>query len=173
MNAMQRRRNDDADLFDDDGKPYDKRFPGRRVVADGGRVRVPIMLSDAAPGSAQSLLEMRDARQRADDARQAYITRISDAWKTQPLGTGGEPITTAPEDDDEALSPRDQYIARLSGAYRTPIGQDGDGGAAADVEAQQRSWASPGARPGAAKDAAPDLDAYRGYVERITNGWKR
>jgi hypothetical protein len=160
-------------LNDDDD--FDPAYLPRRVFKDGRGMRVRLALTDAAPGLAPSFVlndtEMRDARQRAEDARQAYITRISDAWKTQPLGTGGEPITTAPEDDDEALSPRDQYIARISRAYRTPIGQDGDGGAADDIEAQRVRWSSPGAKPGTTKDAAPDLDAYRGYVERIT--WRR
>ena len=43
MAPMMRRRFDDED---DDG-PYDKRYPGRKVVADGGRVRVPVMLTES------------------------------------------------------------------------------------------------------------------------------
>jgi hypothetical protein len=35
---------------DDEDGPYDPKYPGRKVVADGGRVRVPLYLSDCMPG---------------------------------------------------------------------------------------------------------------------------
>jgi hypothetical protein len=133
---------------------------------------------------------LRDARLAAHDAREAMIARLSDAWKVQPGGAGGEPLTTAPGaepggDDDDVESARDRYIAGLQNAYKTPMGQaapdDGDN----DIEALRQQWLSPGATPGpgagyrdarpavsqetATKDAA---DAYAEYVDRISGAWR-
>jgi hypothetical protein len=182
MTAVHRRFNGDADLFDDDGNgPYDKRYPGRKVLADGGKVRVPIMLTDGMPDWMPPIklvlndAEMRDARQRADDARKAYIARISDAYRTQPLGAGGQPLTTAPgsdkpDDDDDDLSPREKYIKGLQNAYKS--GSPSDANA---IEAQREAWSTPGAKPGVTKDAAiaDRARAYDDYVARLNEGWRR
>jgi hypothetical protein len=81
-------------------------------------------------------------------------------------------------------SPRDQYIARLTNAWKTPPGSvsgpDDDDDDPNAVEAQRRRWLSPGATPGsdaatATKDAAvADRDqAYGEYLDRISNAWRR
>jgi hypothetical protein len=59
---------------------------------------------------------------------------------------------------------------------------------AGNIAAISRNWLSPGARPGpgpgygdsaisreaATKDAAADRDqAYAGYLDRLTNGWRK
>jgi hypothetical protein len=42
--------NYDSEVYDDDGNgPYDPRYPGRRVIADRGKVSVPLLLMDASP----------------------------------------------------------------------------------------------------------------------------
>ena len=209
MAALKRRVDDDA-VFDD--TLYDRRYYPRKVFKDGKGLRVPIALTDgmpdwmpprrplfeATPSSDNArhhrprFADLTDARlqdglKQAAEARQAYIARISDAWRTMGGGTGGAAHTTAPSADepgenDDDLSPRDQYIARISNAWRTPPGQDVSDN---PIEAQRRRWLSPGATPGndaaharprsapTAKDAAADRDAaYAEYVARISNGWR-
>jgi hypothetical protein len=131
MVAAIRRRFDDDDLSDADGNgPYDKRFPGQRVIADGGRVRVPIALTDGMPPDWMRTLrsppsdasahrpryaDLTDARlqdglRQAAEARSEWIKGLQDAWRTPTGGAGGAPVTTAPpsdqpDDDDDNLSP--------------------------------------------------------------------
>ena len=160
MAPMMQRRFANLDDEDDDG-PYDPRYPGQRVVADGGRVRVPVMLTDGMPdwmpprrrpalydASAHrphfAVVDASDPHVRA--AERAYEDRsrwLQDAWKTPSVS---QRDAAPPPDDDEELSPRDRYIARLQTAYRTPFGQAaasraiaGPSGADA-IEAQRRRW---------------------------------
>ena len=74
----------------------------------------------------------------------------------------------------DGQSPRDQYIERVTNAYRTPTGRNDP---ADDVEALQKRWASPGATPGPGRrptqDAANDPDrAYGEYCARLQGAWK-
>jgi hypothetical protein len=42
-----KRNSEDDNLYDADGNgPYDPRYPGQRVVADKGRVMVPLYMMD-------------------------------------------------------------------------------------------------------------------------------
>jgi hypothetical protein len=197
MVAAIKRRFDDDDLSDADGNgPYDKRFPGQRVIADGGRVRVPIVLTDGMPPEWMrpprcALFDARHHRphyavvDRADPhvkaAERAYADHnayLRDAWKTMGGGTGGQAHTTAPpadqpDEDDDDLSPRDRYILEISNAYKmgAPYGGNGAGGDPTQVEAQRRRWLSPGATPGsdavtATKDAAV-ADRDQAYGEYL------
>jgi hypothetical protein len=191
--AIRRRFDDDDDLFDADGNgPYDKRYPGQRVVADGGKVRVPIQLTDGMPPDwmrpprralfdasrhrpHQLALADEALRRQARDAYYARNAFLRDAWR----GPGNPPLPPL----RDGQSPRDQYIARLTNAWRTPPGQDASDPDDDDpnaIEAQRRRWLSPGATPGsdaatATKDAAvADRDqAYGEYLDRISNGWRR
>jgi hypothetical protein len=183
MVAVMRRstRNlDDDDLFDDEGNgPYDKRYPGQRVIADKGRVRVPILLTDGMPNwmppkrrqlydaSAHrphyAVVDQADPHVR--DAERAYYERskmLQDAWR----GPANPP---PPDDEDDGdLSPRDRYTRNLQTAYRRPIG---NGNGADAIEAQRRRWNA----EIPAKDAAiADRDvAYDEYIHRLTTAWKR
>ena len=134
---------------------------------------------------------MKGAREEAERAYQERSAYLWDAYRVMPSGTGGAAKTTAPPadkpDDDEALSPRDQYIARISNMWRTPVGQCGrdDYYDPNTVEAQRRRWLSPGARPGTGygdarptrtvtKDAVADRDAaYAEYIARLQGGCRR
>jgi hypothetical protein len=197
-------RVDDEDLSD-----FDPAYFPKRVYRDGKGPRVRLAMTDGMPawaprpkpvfdarghrpGVVDVLTDeaLKDARLAAHDARQAYIGRISDAWKVQPVGTGGAPHTTAPGaepgSDDDSMSPRDRYIAGLQNAYKTPMGQ-APAASADNVAAISRNWLSPGARPGpgpgygdaasrstATKDADADREtAYREYVDRISGAWRR
>jgi hypothetical protein len=202
-------RVDDEDLSD-----FDPAYFPKRVYRDGKGPRVPMMLTDGQPEWMRTLRRpvfdasrhrpgpvnvlsdeaMRDVRLAAMDARQRYIQQLNDAWKTQPGGAGGEPLTTAPSaepgsDDDDVESARDRYIAGLQNAYKTPMGQ-APAASADNIAGLTRSWLSPGARPGpgpgysdarpavsrktGTKDAAADREqAYAGYLDRLANGWRK
>ena len=180
---------------DDEEGPFDPRYPGKKIVADGGRVRVRLNLTDGRPDwmppikpigapMAQPLYDARHHRPRfavvdASDpnvmaAERAYADHnayLRDAWRTMPSGTGGAAKTTAPPADKPGESARDGYIRRLQTAYLTPPGQDPDDDDADDVEAQRRRWLNPGATPGsdaatATKDAAV-ADRDQAYGEYL------
>jgi hypothetical protein len=194
---------DDEDLSDFDPACFPK-----RVYRDGKGPRVPMMLTDGQPPEWMRTLRrpvldarnhqphfadvtdarLRDARLAAHDAREAMIGRLQDAWKVQPVATGGAAHTTAPgaaepDPDDDTMSPRDQYIAGLQNAYKTPMGQ-APAASADNIERARQQWISPGAKPGGGfgdarvsretKDAAADREqAYAGYLDRLTNGWRK
>lgn len=183
MTVLARRRFDDDDLYDDDGNgPYDKRYPGQRVIADGGKVRVPVYLTDGRPPRRAlfdanpnrlhyAVVDASDPHVRAAEA--AYHERnkwLQDAWR----GKGNPP---PPLKDGE--SPRDAYIRRLSNAWkpqpdlpaRDPDDDDDPKAAATAVEAQRRRWNA----EIPAKDAAlADRDvAYGEYLDYVQNAWKR
>jgi hypothetical protein len=159
-----------ANFDDDDDGLFDPAYPGLKVVRDGGRVRVPLFLTDSGMPDMTSLrravfdarnhrprfADLTDARlqdglRAAADARAKYIAELQDAWRTPIGGIGGAPHTTAPPadqpDDDDDLSPRDRYIKELQNAYKTPLGQ-APGGSANALERAREQWLSPGARPG-------------------------
>jgi hypothetical protein len=191
----------DDDEFDD--TLYDRRYYPKRVFRDGKGIRVPVMLTDGQPpdwmrpprrplyDASQhrprfATLDARDpnvmAAERAYEERNAYLR---DAWR----GPGNPP----PPALQDGQSARDQYIDRLTNAWRTPVGQadpDDDDDGANDIEALRQAWISPGATPGpgpgygdarpavsretATKDAAADREqAYGEYIARISNGWRR
>jgi hypothetical protein len=162
--VMQRRFVDD----DDDDSLFDPAYPGLKVVPDGGRVRVPIALTDGAPSgwlassrphrvAVLDSAELRDARRRAAEAREQYIARICDAHR----GPGSQ---LAPE-PRPGESPRDAWIRRTANAHKTPIGQVAP---ADDIEAAREQWLSPGAkprmgdaRPAVSREALADARASR------------
>ena len=184
----ERRFVDDDDLYDDEGNgPYDKRYPGQRVIADKGRVRVPIMLTDGMPNwmppKRRQLYDASHHRphfavvDQADphvrDAERAYYERnkwLQDAWKTPSGQMQQSPDNGSGDDDDGDLSPRDRYVRNLQTAYRMPIGQASPSGADA-IEAQRRRWNA----ESPTKDAAlADRDiAYGEYLDYLQNAWKR
>jgi hypothetical protein len=156
--------------------------PAAVFDASGHRPGPVNVLSDAA---------LKDARLAAMDARTQMIERLNDAYKTSRGGLGGSPITAAPPadtpDPDDDESPRDAYIRQISNAYKTPMGQ-APAASADDIERARQQWLSPGAksgcgfgdaRPGisretATQDARDARDqAYAGYLDRLTNGWRK
>jgi hypothetical protein len=189
---------DDDEVFDD--AIYDRRYFPRRVYKDGCGPRVRLMLTDSSPppravfdASAHrpryAVVDRADphvmAAERAYADHNAYLR---DAWKTMGGGTGGAAHTTAPPaDEQDGESPRDAYVRRISSAWKTG---NGNSHSADNIAALTRSWLSPGARPGpgpgysdarpavsretATKDAAADREqAYAGYLDRLTNGWRK
>jgi hypothetical protein len=90
---------------------------------------------------------LRAAERKAVEARDAWVRGLGDAWK-QPSGQMQQPPDNSnpdgdEDDDGEPLSPRDQYIQNLQGAYRTPVGNPYASGAidlytASHVGAQDR-----------------------------------
>jgi len=191
------RRIDDDEVFDD--AIYDRRYFPRRVYKDGCGPRVRLMLTDSAPppravfdASAHrpryAVVDRADPHVRAAEA--AYEARnawLGDAWRTMG-GIGGAAHTTAPPaDEQDGESPRDAYIRRISSAWKTG---NGNSHSADNIAALTRSWLSPGARPGpgpgysdarpavlretATQDARDARDqAYAGYLNRLTNGWRK
>jgi hypothetical protein len=173
----------------------DGRGPNVRLMLTDGQPVTRHPLFDAnAHRPRYAVVDRADPHVRAAEAARAdYIARLSDAWRTMPGGTGGAPHTTAPSADDDddsadaAEQARNAYIKNLQTAYRTPVGQ-APGGGGNDIERLRQQWLSPGARPGpspgygdsavsreaATKDAAADRDqAYAGYLDRLTNGWRK
>ena len=153
---------DDEDVFDSD--LYDPKYYPRKVFRDGKGLRVPVLLTDAMPPAYRAAISrgrtvfdarnhrphfavIRDdaAHRRAVDAYEDRNKWLQDAWKNPRAQTRGQmqqsPDNGDPDgdDDDGDLSPRDAYIQRLQGAYRTPVG-NGYGNGADAIEAQRRSW---------------------------------
>jgi hypothetical protein len=63
VQVASRRRFDDE--YDEDGNgPFDKRYPGMRVIADKGRVTVPLRLTDSWLPSSPRRFTVVDARVR-------------------------------------------------------------------------------------------------------------
>jgi hypothetical protein len=176
--------------LDYDWDDFDPKFFPKKVYKDGRGPRVTLMLTDAVPPASRhrshrstvlDSAELRDARQRAEDAYQANKAWLQDAWR----GPGSR-LAPPPR---EGESPRDAWIRQMSNAWRTAPGQDPDNNDPNPVEAQRRRWLSPGATPGpgpsygdsrpaasreTATDAAAARDqAYREYVDRISDGWRR
>lgn len=125
---------DDDEVLDDDGNgPYDKRYPGQRVIADRGRVRVPVQLTDGMPPEyraamshrvadgfahrphyieARDSVELRDAERaaaRAYDARSAYL---ENAWRGPAT-----PMLPLLRDGEDA---RADWIRRQGEAWKSP-----------------------------------------------------
>jgi hypothetical protein len=160
-----------ANFDDDDDGLFDPAYPGLKVVRDGGRVRVPLFLTDSGMPDRtpprRAVFDARNHRPRfadltdprlqdglraAADARAKCIAELQDAWRTPIGGIGGAAHTTAPpadqpDEDDDDLSPRDRYIREISTAWRKPVGY-GLRAAANSIEALRQQWTSPGARPG-------------------------
>ena len=117
---------------------------------------------------------MQEALKIADEAREDYIERTTNAWRY--------PVAANPDAWNAPFplpgeSPRDAYVRQLSTTpnrnYPAP-GDDAD-----DIEAQRQRWLSPGATAGMSTDASPapaaaaDRDrAFGEYLDRISNGWK-
>jgi hypothetical protein len=168
------------------------------VIADNGRVRVPIYMTDAMPSEYRAAISRRtavfdalnhqphyadltDARlqdglRKAAEARDAWIRGLQDAWRT-PSGQMAQPPDNGADQPDD--DPRAAYIRRVSNAWRTPPDlpardpddDDDPKAAATAVEAQRRRWNA----ETPAKDAAlADRDvAYGEYLDYVQNAWKR
>jgi len=186
-----------ANFDDDDDGLFDPAYPGLKVVRDGGRVRVPLALTDGMPDitpprravfdarnhrprfAVLGDAELQDARRRAAEARQEDIARICNAWR----GPGAE-LAPPPMPGETA---RDAYVRRLQNAWKEPIGRGNNPGAAEDIERKREQWLSPGARPGVG-DARPAVSretatsladaraardaAYDEMVKRNANAWR-
>jgi hypothetical protein len=141
MVTMRRNKTkDDADIDD-----------ARDVIPDGGSVRVPLLLTDHQPGFVSvNGAAVRDAQRMARDARDAYVQRLTSAWRTPLARDAGEPdaaeallkrhLRSEPTepDEDDAQARRDrqwaEYCDRISNAWRT------NPQAATTVERQGEQW---------------------------------
>jgi hypothetical protein len=119
---MTHRRSARFDDEDFDAELYDPAYFPRKVVRDGGRVRVPLALTDGMPDrtppgravfdarndrprfAVLGDAELQDARRRAAEARQEDIARICNAWR----GPGAE-LAPPPMPGETA---RDAYVRR-------------------------------------------------------------
>jgi hypothetical protein len=198
-------------LDDEDINDFDPAFFPKRVYRDGRGPKVSLMLTDSMPPDYRAAISRRrpvfDARnhqphfavvrddaahRRAVDAYEDRNKWLQDAWKS-PSGQmqqAPDNGSNGDDEDDDDLSPRDAYIQRLQGAYRTPIG---NGNGADAIEAQRRRWTREDGGGGRApmsvtfgqhapakfpaKDAAAGRAladaAYREYCDRISNGWRK
>jgi hypothetical protein len=178
--------------------------PQRRALYDANAHRPHYAVVDASDPRVRAAAEARDA----------WIRGLQDAYRT-PVGQPASAVAVAKpqspdngngddDDDDDgdddpeglAARARDEYIARISNAYKTsgpyawaaapPAlmastasprnpsngGPDDDPKAAATaVEAQRRRWNA----ESPVKDAAvADRDvSYDEYIHRLTTAWKR
>ena len=106
------------------------------------------------------------ALREVEDAYQERNNFLRDAWRSR--------VNPPPPPLRDGQSPRDQYIERITSAYRTPTGRTDP---ASDIEALQRRWASPGATPGPGRrptqDSRADADlAYTEYCAHLQSAWK-
>jgi hypothetical protein len=174
--SLRRRRRFDDD--DEDG-PYDPRYPGQRVVADGGRVRVPTWLTDGVPGwmprrpvfdasahrphhAVLDTAEFRDAQRRRDRAYEGYVRGLKDQWRGVMAGPGAtywggedDEVGKAPDGDDgdDAEAARQAWIERTSSAWKQPT-------ARFDLDPYARGvWAAQNAITGGSPEAAAQVEA--------------
>ena len=119
------------DFYDDDGNgPYDRRYPGQRVVADRGSVRVPLMLMDAASG--------RDTRSEAvrlrDKAHALMVDRLRNPKNYDPLN--GRRLVNDGVVDDLSDDEIFQLAKRLSGPMCVAVPENWNGSSHEADEAQ-------------------------------------
>jgi hypothetical protein len=155
--------------FDDenDNGPYDPRYPGRKVVADGGRVRVPLMLMDSASGRKSEGVRLRD------ESHALMVDRMRNPKNFDPLS--GRRIVDGVIDD---LSAQDVYelakrlapvlaIGMPKFAPGHPDEADEDNG----MERQDRDNRHPHYKPVRDQAMATKLrdEAYAEMVDRMKN----
>ena len=182
---VRRRRVEDDEA---DG-PYDPRYPGMKVIADGGRVRVPTFLTDHAARQRAAMFDARVGRpgyvvdklaaagqrtitdaQRAhvEDSYEAYCNRLQDGW------TWGKPGVFAPVTLGDA---RAACIKRTSEAWKKPTplshlrrDQDDDDDDDLDPETDpeearqtylERVWSAQAAIQPGSPDAAAQVEAMQ------------
>jgi hypothetical protein len=152
VTTQQRRRFDD----DDDSDLYDPKYFPRKVVRDGGPVRVPMHLTDGRPDwmppirpalfdarshqphcADLSDASLQDGLRRAEDAYEARNRWLQDAWRGSKPPPGPRPGETA----------RDAYVRRLQNAWKDgrdqPNEHDPDAAAEATLR-QGEAWKTPG-----------------------------
>jgi hypothetical protein len=137
MRRSMRNLDDDDDLYDDEGNgPYDKRYPGQRVIADRGKVSVPILLTDGMPDwmppQRRAVFDARNHQphyavvDRADphvrDAERAYYQRskwLEDAWRGPSNPPPPEPEPDEDPRDARQISP--WSMTRLTARIRSSV----------------------------------------------------
>jgi hypothetical protein len=114
---------DQDGVYDDDGNgPYDRRYPGRRIVADKGVVRVPLMLMDAVPGRADTRSHAVKLR---DESYALMLDRMKNPKNYDAL-TGRRLVNDGVVDDlsnDEIF----QLAKRLSGPMCVAVPENWNG----------------------------------------------
>jgi hypothetical protein len=119
-------------------------------IPDGGRVRVPLYLMDAAQRAvATDGLRLHDGMGNPAGHKRGYVF-------------GGNV-----EHGQRAAAAYDERTKLLQNAWRNPAA------AAERNEAELEAWRKPGAQPGLRQDATNDsAAAYAAYVERIGRAWR-
>jgi hypothetical protein len=127
MVALKRLRQIDDDDDENGDGPFDKRYPRHmKVIADRGRVRVPMYMTDGMPdwvprrpmfdASAhrphQARITASAVRDAAEAAYDAMCARLEDGW------LWGKEHVRAPVAVGD--SPRDAWIKRQENAWKTP-----------------------------------------------------
>ena len=164
-------------------------------VPDGGFVRVPMPFMDAMIARTNRAF-MRDSMNKPlvldlmgapaghrpgyvvptddeydDTARQRYIARLTNAWRT-PVADNAEGVVSSDLPDDIAALPMMQQQAYCN-AYNQHMEEN------PEADEEECDAAGRGAiEPRDSADAAAHLEAVRAayqaeYVRRITNAWKK
>jgi hypothetical protein len=145
-----------------------------RIIPDGASTRVPMLLmdgreqqpgyraSDAASGSDLSDFEavLRDAQAAARRSRDAYVKRLTDAWRTPPWRPGA-PARDAAE--PSIHSPPEELLRRHLQPAPLPHSDPG--------AAMAHHLSGPGPGEGAAAQRERDA-AYARYVNKLESAWK-
>jgi hypothetical protein len=197
VQVAQRRKRVD---LDDDG-PYDPEYPGQKVIADGGRVRVRLALTDAGfpqwyphphPRRVTDGYRLSDdeaarhrphqavltdaQRARSESARDQWVASLRDAWRSPqgvPMGPGAPDYDKDDDNNgDDDLDPVER--ARQDYIRRVTNGWRSDprDPAAAANKLEAMRRRVAHERMDAATLADRDA-AYDEYVERISNAWRR
>jgi hypothetical protein len=110
------------DDYDEEGNgPYDRKYPGKRVIADQGRVRVPVYLTDGAGRS----VPLMDARMREHRRLLDGYTRIGAAAAGGTAGHRPGQVSLSDADIRAARSrsehARAEWIRRIKDEWRQPV----------------------------------------------------
>jgi hypothetical protein len=172
----------------EDDELYDPRYPRHmEVVRDGGRVSVPLMLSDSASGLVQRSPVM-DARMRQ---HQSLLDHYSRVGASALRGSAHRPHCLISDSAEARIAragaeqARDGWIAGLTDAWRNPVGptvprrgddfEDIPPGSRSDFssDVDNARLRQPGIDPDADDDGD---DAERAYEERnryLESAWKQ
>jgi hypothetical protein len=142
------------------------------VIADGGSVRVPVMLCDARFQLGDD--EMRKIRAATRDARDEYLVGLQSAWRSPAPDRGKQSAASAAVADCDPVRGRtaayDEMVQRACNAWKTPARDF----AQPDLSTPPEELAL---RRHLSTESNADIQAkrdriYKNYVDTLQNAWR-
>jgi hypothetical protein len=157
MVSVAKRRRVDDDEYDENGDgPFDKRYPGQKVIADGGHVRARMLLMDGLPSwMPPGRFTLTDAVRRHQATLDAYATSV-DPSQHRPgqVSLSDHDVRAARSRSEFA---RAEWVRKLKDPYRSPVGGNGDD---ADGDGDHDG------------DGSDPEQARQGWIVRQSNAWR-